>query len=129
MTYEYIAGFFDGEGCVSISKTHQTSFNLRIGIAQKRRKILEEIIDFFGYGKIGPVGRHRAPFLYFDSKKALNFLEGVLPFLRVKNLSANLGIQFQRNKEDGRKVKRLSDKEIRWRNMHYELMKIYNHII
>lgn len=62
LTLEYIAGFFDGEGCASIVKTHvrknrrmKNGFELTpsITITQKKRDILERIYTTFNQYQIG----------------------------------------------------------------------------
>lgn len=58
MNWNYIAGFFDGEGSVSVS--YRKSGNLRnviLSITQCQLEVLEQIRDFVGEGKID-VNRH-----------------------------------------------------------------------
>src|SRR5947209_5791173 len=46
----YIAGFFDGEGCIHFNK--KTS-KIQISITQKRPEVLFRIQTCLGYGKVG----------------------------------------------------------------------------
>lgn len=57
MNWDYIAGFFDGEGNIMMirHKPYQngnTSMSILIRIYQKDKQILEEIRNFISYGKI-----------------------------------------------------------------------------
>lgn len=92
MNWAYIAGFFDGEGNVSIPLGH-SSIILNITQAGKRGKeTLEEIVDFLKiYGviaKIRPrnkiVNRQQCYMLWVRPTTACLFLRFVLPYLRVK---------------------------------------------
>jgi len=59
MNWDYIAGFFDGEGSVSIS--YRANGNLRnviLSISQCQLEVLEQIRDFVGEGKID-VNHHK----------------------------------------------------------------------
>ena len=84
ITWEYIAGFFDGEGCVmGHNKTP------RISIAQKRPQVLVEIQDFLYEHDI------RSQIFTYSTKdisqlrinarlEVISFIDGVLPHLIVK---------------------------------------------
>lgn len=57
MNWDYIAGFFDGEGNINVSKTcdyKKGGHNLviMIRIYQSSKEVLEEIKAFIGYGSI-----------------------------------------------------------------------------
>lgn len=134
MTNEYLAGFFDGEGTIFISQQGPkgASFNLRAAIAQKQTgqvRVLEEIRNFLGYGKIDYNKSEKLSQLYFNVEDTISFLKKILPYLVVKNSQARLGLQFAKYKKDNRgRGKYVSTNELRWRNMHYELMKLYKHL-
>ena len=58
---QYLAGFFDGEGSVSLSVSYRMrhgkinprlDFKCQISITQTNRKILDEIQAYLGYGKV-----------------------------------------------------------------------------
>ena len=59
ISYQYIAGFFDGEGSAHIitikrkKKKFPYQFRPHIDISQKDKFILEEIKNYLGYGKVG----------------------------------------------------------------------------
>ena len=127
MTIKWLAGFFDGEGSIHLTKYYprHKSNELRVTITQKNPRILEEIVGFLGYGKtyFGYVAATAR--IHFTGWKAYKFLKTLLPFLVVKQLPAKFAIQYMENKKGDRRVP--SKKELRWRKMHYVLMKLYNH--
>ena len=100
---EYIAGFFDGEGCVNITvagKSKQAT--LRIMIANTHKEILEAIQRQFS----GHIYRTRASInnpkwkeswqLVLLHQKATDFLEAIEPYIIVKASQVKLGLDFQK---------------------------------
>lgn len=131
MNINWLAGFFDGEGCVTIchSKTRPHAYELHVTISQGNRKILDKIKKILGYGDVYTKGEtiNWKPCHMYDcrNKNAMKFLKRLLPFLMVKQLVTRFGIQFQTG------VKRtmgklVAGKEIRWRHMHYKLISFLN---
>lgn len=128
MTWQWLAGFFDGEGCVCIRKLNKPkgrltpAYDLLTHITQRNGKILNEIQDFTGYGVIS---FRLQPIYRWESRAidSLKFLKKILPFLKVKKMQARYAIQFQeyRKREDA-----LSQKGLRWREMHRQLIKLHN---
>jgi hypothetical protein len=102
----YAAGFFDGEGYVTITKQSRgDTYYLRVGISNTCREPLEYIQGLW-YGSLfdhagrydGYNGRHArlaAYKWYAHGPKAAAFLLDLLPYLRVKNEQALLGLEFQ----------------------------------
>lgn len=99
----YIAGFFDGEGCVQLCKYRHPktrghlSYYLRVVIANTEKEVLEQIQQEFG-GKVKQRKRvkphHKDNFyLEISTQQARAFLESVLPYLRIKRRQAELGIE------------------------------------
>lgn len=79
LNIEYIAGLFDAEGCLFISK----SGNCNISIAQKNNPyILHEIVQFLGFGK---VVRYETK---FNKHCSALFIQLVMPHLIVKRNQA-----------------------------------------
>jgi hypothetical protein len=107
--WAYLAGLFDGEGSVHLSRGrnrsgHTRTFGLMVtavcgcdikairGVAVLLQcPVPKELMN--GYGNKRPGTRIR-----FRSGKALWFLEGVRPYLRMRCKQADLAIQFQRTK-------------------------------
>lgn len=99
MTYEYIAGFFDGEGTITDIKVLGNR-RIRVAIPQTNFEVLDEIKNFCGYGNIcNPSKReshHKDLWIYQVSKieDMRSFLESIEPYLIVKRKQANEAISF-----------------------------------
>jgi hypothetical protein len=95
----YIAGFFDGEGCINISKyqgknNRTPSYYLQVIIAQNGFVTLSQIREWAGVGALNQV----SPKIYhwtISSQEAANFLKIILPYLHNKAAEANVAIDFQ----------------------------------
>ena len=102
----YFAGFFDADGCISLSKSRQEDckqgykFRLTIEVCQKARSVLHDFQENWG-GGIYP--GHRADRWYLYGDKAARFLQDILPYLRLKAREARLAIKLQRAKLAWRK--------------------------
>ena len=101
----YIGGFFDGEGCVTLSRDASKSeggYSLSVLISNTNISVLEFICKFYR-AKLTPIkprGNSKPSFQWcIKSRKAMRFLEDVLPHLKVKAEVAKLGIYFQRTKK------------------------------
>lgn len=89
LSLEWIAGFFDGEGCICITKSNGYPF-VQVIVTQKESMILEEIKNQHGgkiYFRKNPTGGvHQLCFS--RQAEAKEFLEAILPHLRLKHLKA-----------------------------------------
>lgn len=102
LTKEYIAGFFDGEGSITITKPCKSTptHNLYINIGQTRRDILEEIKKLYG-GYISIDKRDNFPNrnifyqLNLKSKIAERFLRDIYPYIQIKKLEIDIAFQFR----------------------------------
>jgi hypothetical protein len=103
----YVAGLFDGEGCVTVSR-HQTTtaftHQAQITITNTDREILEWVQGLFGLGSIqvkpSYSDRHSAGYTWVaSSRQARDFLLAVSPYLRVKRQQANLALALQQSIE------------------------------
>ena len=94
MDIQYIAGFFDGEGCICLSDSKYEgyhSYHLKTTIAQNNKEILVEIQKIFG-GKVYH-SRAKAYFLAIQKKTEVKiFLESILPFLILKKKQAEIAL-------------------------------------
>jgi hypothetical protein len=104
MDWPYIAGFFDGEGCLhALGSFRKGTQGFRVTISQTQEEVLKEIAAFLNANGIAAyVLRHRAkprPDAKSPLKPAWNlwiternsirkFVEGVFPYLRVKRQRA-----------------------------------------
>jgi hypothetical protein len=101
-TVEFVAGFFDGEGSVSINKP---SYTLHARVANTYRLGLEVIAQSFRGmcsldEDVTQTPRRRVKyFLEFSGPNARKFLEIILPYLLFKRAVAGIGIGYQKWKE------------------------------
>ncbi len=127
--YAYAAGIFDGEGYVdiykaSISKASKSpSFMLRVIISQKDGLIMKWLEDNFG-GHVLYSSRNGTYIYRWDirSKRALNFLKLIYPFVQIKKKQLDVAIEFEERRgtyletlKGFQGFRRLSDEEIGWR--------------
>ena len=109
----YIAGFFDGEGCVCIYRVRNRTYALAVSVSQVDPRPLIFVSKFFG-GKVSarPPQKGHSKLPYFQwrlsASNACYFLEQILPFLINKKDQATIAIEFQEN-IGHRSVYRLSD--------------------
>ena len=108
----YIAGLFDGEGTICISrakrKTNKCGYEWRllIKIAITDRRVLEYICDKSGIGRVNIFkqsgalnGRYRPTWIWIvHSRNAIEFLYLIKDYLVIKQAQAKLGIEFQARK-------------------------------
>lgn len=102
-TIAYIAGFFDGEGCVRIKQASQrgNSYYVIAHITNTNRKILEKVEELFG-GNTRTQERGVNKTVYnwsLSSSEAVDFLKTLSPFLHEKKEQVELAIYFHENKE------------------------------
>ena len=85
MNWSYIAGFFDGEGCIT-----RNDKGVRLVITQTNFKVLEQIRKFVGFGFIIKPTKRKAhwkdSWVYYIArqKDICSFLQSVLKYLVVK---------------------------------------------
>ena len=107
----YIAGFFDGEGTVSIApnKTRKkVNYVLTVYIYQQDKAPLELIQKEFG-GHFWK-GRDRCWHLQLGNAKAAHFLVSIYPFLIVKREEARIALEFRSTVDSTRRTP-LTDEE------------------
>ncbi|HKT90082.1 MAG TPA: LAGLIDADG family homing endonuclease [Candidatus Sulfotelmatobacter sp.] len=97
--YAWAAGFFDGEGCVSIYSQKRYTC-ARVHIVQKDIRPLIRMSKMFGEReRIGSVKRadrrHTYYRLTFSGQRAADVLEKMLPYLSLKREVAMLALQLQ----------------------------------
>jgi len=96
MSYQYIAGMFDGEGTLSIFRHHAPSFRknikrgyareFRLNIANTNLDVILEIKKFLGYGEI-ITHKHANCFSFsirFCPTQLRILLPKILPYLIIK---------------------------------------------
>lgn len=85
LTIEYVAGFFDGEGCVYVGWTanRRPKPHVRINITQAKREILDDIRETLG---VGGVYRQRKYWQYSVGGRdgVQYFAARLIPYSRLK---------------------------------------------
>ena len=104
----YWAGFVDGEGIIRVKKetppwSRSPIYNLTIAIANTNNANKEALRELGAHiierapGKPGDLPSWAAE---FQGTRAARFLEDIIPYLKNKKVDAQLGIEFQRVKEE-----------------------------
>lgn len=106
VSLEYLAGFFDGEGCIGLSVNGRWKHvNLYLQIANTNEAILFEIQECFGgcMSKPRVVGTKckLARQLKFYGHEAAALLEKLQPLLHIKKEQARLALEFWNYKHLG----------------------------
>ena len=93
---EYLAGFFDGEGCITTGGGHDLP-HLRVAVAQVDQAILVEFKQWFGgniYLLTAGIPHRRDSYQWvIGGKPAAKCLGQLLPYLQQKQQQARLGIE------------------------------------
>lgn len=107
----YWAGFFDGEGCVMITKEHNKdgfhinpNFILMINVTNTNKKIMEKLVSFAGCSnlaerKFNDPNKKNAFYFTVRGNQAMNFLEKICPYSKLKKEQIRTAIEFQKNKK------------------------------
>ena len=125
----YLAGFFDGDGSVSISrlkdktKVRGTGYQAQVILTQNPPcPILYELLEEFG-GKVYKNSNHcHALSWRCPAASHIRFLESILPYLRIKKVAAGIAIEYQRRVDKNPTYRPLTDEEWDARTELYERM-------
>lgn len=102
----YVAGLFDGEGCVNFVRSKNSrSLVLRAHIVNTDREILDFISSIFG-GVVRQVTRRNdhwktAYRLDFINRHASSFLEKIDPWLRIKSNQSTIAMGWEFLRSEG----------------------------
>ena len=89
----WLAGFFDGEGCVSLSFYNtRNNYQLEVRIAQKDCTVLHLIQIFYG-GKVVASGVYNHQ-LRWNGMSAKTFLETIKPYSIIKRNQIEAALQY-----------------------------------
>jgi hypothetical protein len=101
---QYLAGFIDGEGCITIDKltrknktNNKKCFKLSMSITNTYIKIIEEIHNQFGRYLIKlqePKGCKKYKKVIWEQSHAVKMVKKLLPYLRLKRKQAKLLIAY-----------------------------------
>lgn len=99
----YIAGFFDGEGCIRIKRASQggNSYYIWVAITNSNKQILDAVKQIFG-GTVRQAERTVNKTIYhylITSSEAIDMLRILRAFLIEKGQQAKMAIEFHENKE------------------------------
>ena len=99
----YVAGIFDGEGCICLRSSKRRSYTLDVSIVNTNEWLMQWLKFAFGgncYSMQYKSNEERnwKPCWRWAlaSNKAMNFLELIHPYLRLKKPQADIAIKFQR---------------------------------
>lgn len=95
----YLAGFVDGEGCITING-HRTrefyTYSLRVIITQADRAMLERLRKRTGIGSIYRNTAERHVWMWaIVGKEAETFLRAIYPYMDIKKDQADVALQFR----------------------------------
>lgn len=100
----YMAGFFDGEGCIRINKRIKkekyTEHSVFITIGQKDGAIIDWVVENFGGGSY-LIKRDGSYVWTATNKIAFNVLKRITPYLKYKKPQAEIALEFFENKIPG----------------------------
>jgi len=147
LSYEYIAGFLDGEGSIGIHRDRQRNkyggfrYKLVVTLTNTNRKVLELIQNKIG-GKIYELSSNRKTtqkpryVLQLRRKEAEETLKKLLPFLIVKKQQALLALEYRklvkprketiRHGPDGKFISTLSKETLKKEEELYKMMLVLN---
>lgn len=108
----YLAGFFDGEGCIRIKWSSQRGncFYIWVAITNSYKPVLDLAVSLFG-GKVRRAEKRSNKTIYhylITSSEAVDMLKTMIGFLREKKSQAQLAISFHEKKS------RLTSKQKLW---------------
>ena len=105
----YIAGFFDGEGSVTIHENCKPSprgispnHTLQVSLGNTDPRVLEWIKSLFGggisYRRVEKANHRHVAQWTLRAASALPFLVAIRPYLRMKGEQVDVAIEYQRTK-------------------------------
>lgn len=126
----YLAGFFDGEGYIGLTKRIRRGkyleYTVRISIGQNDGATLDWIKDNFG-GGIFPIKRDGSFSWIATNQAAYGVLKKILPYLKYKKPQAKVAIRYFTEQLPRKQA--LSEKEFERRAEIYDELKRLKHIL
>jgi hypothetical protein len=100
MDNAYIAGLFDGEGCIVVSQNGiDGTMGLRASISNSYKPALDLVAAQYGgrvcLAKLGKGHKHTVWSWYISGRDAARFLEALYPYLIIKREQALVALRFQ----------------------------------
>jgi len=96
ITPQYIAGFFDGEGCISANEWGA----IFIIVVNTDERVIRAIRDYFNFGRVKRESpkqeNHRTRYIWqVSSWQAYEVLEKIKPYLIIKKEQAEIAMRLQ----------------------------------
>ena len=110
MNINYLAGYFDGEGCISMSRYQNYNLCCRVASVNPAipllfRDAFEGWICYYKGRKEG----HRDQVVWsISGKKVTSFLKRILPYLIIKKEEALIGVEYREKHLEGGHRKKLT---------------------
>ena len=99
---KYIAGLFDGEGCIHIDKHEKPClhYSLVVHLTNSNAKVIKKVRKTIGFGCIQTERKTKKIVYIFRlcSRQAKSFLVKVYPYLEIKKEQTKLAIEYQSKK-------------------------------
>ena len=111
VSIQYIAGLFDGEGCITIAQTGRgfRAHQVRCTIGIAHEGIIKAIVKMYGgyikERKPKQDGYHTLWYWEVNSDSAIRFIRSVLPYLVVKRSQADMALEFHHDCVDPKSPK------------------------
>jgi len=95
LSNQYIAGFFDGEGCVDVfhGRSQERRRRPRIRISQRQLYVLNEIKRSLGFGRVAK-SRNTFQWSVKSKKDIVRFVKSILPYTIVKKPQLEIALEF-----------------------------------
>src|SRR3990167_2270479 len=145
-TAAYIAGFIDGEGTITIKRTHikeSRCYDVNLSVSNTNKDIIQWLQDSYGGTfHISTYGNDKWKTIYrwtlYRSHNLIGFLQTIKPYLRIKKRHAEIVLEmnkflghgfvtYKRN-EKGQIIEHFVNDDIRKKREElYQEIKILNH--
>lgn len=115
----WLAGLFDGEGCISIYKREENKgYRLEVSVVGTDLSIISSLVDLIGVGRYrtrpSRATKWRACGEYkVSGKSARPLLEAILPYTRIKTAEVELALELVACKYGERKPVYAKFRELR----------------
>lgn len=98
LNIHYFAGFFDGEGCISVTNPKR---GVRVVLTNTNLHVLKAFVDYFKLGKISMKKRtekdkyNKICYMWICwNRDAEKFLQEITPFLVIKKREGELALEY-----------------------------------
>lgn len=136
----YMAGFFDGEGCIMISSDQiegeYINYTMRVATVQtgqRARQFFEQLkINYGGFINVPLKKKSYHSIVYrwvIKTQKACKFLQQIYPYLKFKKEQAKLAIEIQEKLSENIGKTHPSDEEKIEKYSYYETAKQEMHFL